>query len=147
MAPWAFYLPHRYARTALTASLKTKRVGQLQSRTLLIHCCTWHHDSALDQLLRMTCEIWSQISAALLSEDQRLKLPRFLEEEEKDPEATKQASLSCLVVHSGGLHNMLGLRPACKDFMKRSFSESLSMLCFLSVFCQGCKVLECSGAQ
>ncbi|KAK9804064.1 hypothetical protein WJX73_000738 [Symbiochloris irregularis] len=31
-----------------------------------------------------------QISAALLSEDQRLKLPRFLEEEEKDPEATKQ---------------------------------------------------------
>ena len=33
----------------------------------------------------------SQISAALLSEDQRLKLPRFLEEEEKDPEATRQA--------------------------------------------------------
>ena len=32
-----------------------------------------------------------QISAALLSEDQRLKLPKFLDEEEKDPEATKQA--------------------------------------------------------
>ncbi|BDA46201.1 hypothetical protein COCOBI_08-2930 [Coccomyxa sp. Obi] len=31
-----------------------------------------------------------QISAALLSEDQRLKLPKFLDEEEKDPEATKQ---------------------------------------------------------
>ena len=31
-----------------------------------------------------------QISAALLGEDQKLKLPRFLEEEEKDPEATKQ---------------------------------------------------------
>jgi gas vesicle protein len=34
-----------------------------------------------------------QISAALLSEDQRLKLPKFLDEEEKDPEATKQANL------------------------------------------------------
>jgi hypothetical protein len=32
-----------------------------------------------------------QISAALLSEDQRLKLPKFLDEEEKDTEATKQA--------------------------------------------------------
>ncbi|EIE24112.1 hypothetical protein COCSUDRAFT_65747 [Coccomyxa subellipsoidea C-169] len=31
-----------------------------------------------------------QISAALLSEDQRLKLPKFLDEDEKDPEATKQ---------------------------------------------------------
>lgn len=31
-----------------------------------------------------------QISAALLGEDQKLKLPRFLEDEEKDPEATKQ---------------------------------------------------------
>ena len=31
-----------------------------------------------------------QISAALLSEDQRLKLPRFLEEEERTPEETKQ---------------------------------------------------------
>ena len=35
-------------------------------------------------------ELAAQISAALLSEDQRLKLPRFLEEEEKDPEATRQ---------------------------------------------------------
>ena len=34
-----------------------------------------------------------QISAALLSEDQRLKLPKFLEEEEKSPEATKQARM------------------------------------------------------
>lgn len=33
---------------------------------------------------------WSQISKALLGEDQRLKLPRFLEEEQKDPEQTKQ---------------------------------------------------------
>jgi hypothetical protein len=31
-----------------------------------------------------------QISKALLSDDQRLKLPRFLEEEKKSPEATKQ---------------------------------------------------------
>lgn len=31
-----------------------------------------------------------QISAALLSEDQRLKLPKFLDDEEKSPEATKQ---------------------------------------------------------
>ena len=37
-----------------------------------------------------------QISAALLSEDQRLKLPKFLEEEEKSPEATKQARRACL---------------------------------------------------
>ena len=34
-----------------------------------------------------------QISAALLSEDQRLKLPKFLEEEEKSPEATKQVRM------------------------------------------------------
>ena len=32
-----------------------------------------------------------QISAALLTDEQRLKLPRFLEEEAKDPEKTKQA--------------------------------------------------------
>mmetsp|Transcript_16459 Transcript_16459/g.35579 ORF Transcript_16459/g.35579 Transcript_16459/m.35579 type:complete len:146 (-) Transcript_16459:698-1135(-) len=31
-----------------------------------------------------------QLSKALLGDDQRLKLPRFLEEEEKDPEQTKQ---------------------------------------------------------
>jgi hypothetical protein len=31
-----------------------------------------------------------QISKALLGDDQKLKLPRFLEDEEKDPEATKQ---------------------------------------------------------
>ncbi len=34
-----------------------------------------------------------QISKALLSDDQRLKLPRFLEEEKKSPEATKQVHL------------------------------------------------------
>lgn len=34
-----------------------------------------------------------QISKALLSDDQRLKLPRFLEEEKKSPEATKQVLL------------------------------------------------------
>ena len=44
-----------------------------------------------------------QISAALLSEDQRLKLSKFLDEEEKDTEATKQAcpdikSLPCAFV-------------------------------------------------
>ena len=37
---------------------------------------------------RFVCTL--QISAARLGEDQKLKLPRFLEEEEKDPEATKQ---------------------------------------------------------
>lgn len=31
-----------------------------------------------------------QISRALLGEDQRLRLPRFLEEEDMDPEVTKQ---------------------------------------------------------
>ena len=31
-----------------------------------------------------------QISAALLNEEQRLRLPKFLDEEEKSPEATKQ---------------------------------------------------------
>ena len=31
-----------------------------------------------------------QISRALLGEDQRIRLPRFLEEEELDPEVTKQ---------------------------------------------------------
>jgi len=31
-----------------------------------------------------------QISKALLGDDQRLRLPRFLEDEAKDPEATKQ---------------------------------------------------------
>ena len=36
-----------------------------------------------------------QISAALLTDEQRLKLPRFLAEEEaKDPEQTKQARRS-----------------------------------------------------
>ncbi len=30
-----------------------------------------------------------QISQALLGDDQRLRLPRFLEEEEEDPEVTK----------------------------------------------------------
>eukprot|EP01025_Chloroclados_australasicus_P034890 TRINITY_DN3561_c0_g1_i1.p2 TRINITY_DN3561_c0_g1~~TRINITY_DN3561_c0_g1_i1.p2 ORF type:complete len:146 (+),score=21.84 TRINITY_DN3561_c0_g1_i1:44-439(+) len=31
-----------------------------------------------------------QISRALLNDDQKIRLPRWLEEEEKDPEATKQ---------------------------------------------------------
>lgn len=31
-----------------------------------------------------------QISQALLGDDQRLRLPRFLEDEEEDPEVTKQ---------------------------------------------------------
>lgn len=31
-----------------------------------------------------------QISAALLNDEQRLRLPKFLDEEEKSPEATKQ---------------------------------------------------------
>ena len=34
-----------------------------------------------------------QISKALLTEDQKLKLPRFLEDEVKDPERTKQVGL------------------------------------------------------
>jgi hypothetical protein len=33
---------------------------------------------------------WVQISKALLTEDQKLKLPRFLEDEVRDPEQTKQ---------------------------------------------------------
>lgn len=41
-----------------------------------------------------------QISAALLTDEQRLKLPRFLEEEAKDPEKTKQAWPSDLVSKS-----------------------------------------------
>ena len=41
-----------------------------------------------------------QISSALLSEDQRLKLPRFLEEEEKDPEATRQVCRPAIVLLS-----------------------------------------------
>ena len=31
-----------------------------------------------------------QISRAILGEDQRIRLPRFLEEEDEDPEITKQ---------------------------------------------------------
>ena len=46
-----------------------------------------------------------QISAALLNDEQRLRLPKFLDEEEKSPEATKQVCrplcLSCLVVLRG----------------------------------------------
>ena len=48
-----------------------------------------------------------QISAALLSEDQRLKLPRFLEEEEKDPEATKQVHAAELI-DAGSVHKLHG---------------------------------------
>ncbi len=51
----------------------------------------------LSALQNQVCSSFSlcnpQISGALLGEDQKLKLPRFLEEEEKDPEATKQARL------------------------------------------------------
>ncbi len=43
-----------------------------------------------------------QISAALLTDEQRLKLPRFLAEEEaKDPEQTKQARLAAWGVQCG----------------------------------------------
>lgn len=34
-----------------------------------------------------------QISRAILGQDQKLRLPKFLEEEEKSPEATKQVGL------------------------------------------------------
>ena len=41
-----------------------------------------------------------QISAALLNDEQRLRLPKFLDEEEKSPEATKQV---CRLFTSGAL--------------------------------------------
>lgn len=34
-----------------------------------------------------------QISRAILGQDQKLRLPKFLEEEEKSPEATKQVGV------------------------------------------------------
>ena len=43
-----------------------------------------------------------QISRAILGQDQKLRLPKFLEEEEKSPEATKQVcscSLACMSTH------------------------------------------------
>ena len=44
-----------------------------------------------------------QISRAILGQDQKLRLPKFLEEEEKSPEATKQVrscSIVCMSAHS-----------------------------------------------
>ncbi len=60
-----------------------------------------------------------QISAALLNDEQRLRLPKFLDEEEKSPEATKQvciplnsvALLACM--HPG--QYMSTLPPQSKD--------------------------------
>lgn len=50
-----------------------------------------------------------QISAALLSEDQRLRLPRFLDDkEDKDPEATKQASTLCIAPPAVGIYSAPG---------------------------------------
>ena len=55
-------------------------------------------------LIQSTCLVWHacteksyslvacQISRAILGQDQKLRLPKFLEEEEKSPEATKQVS-------------------------------------------------------
>jgi hypothetical protein len=39
-----------------------------------------------------------QISRAILGQDQKLRLPKFLEEEEKSPEATKQVR-SCNIAY------------------------------------------------
>lgn len=38
-----------------------------------------------------------QISRAILGQDQKLRLPKFLEEEEKSPEATKQVGLKAVL--------------------------------------------------
>ena len=45
-----------------------------------------------------------QISKTLLGDDQKLKLPRFLEEEQKTPEATKQVAHSTI---SAGFRKLL----------------------------------------
>ena len=44
------------------------------------------------------CECCLQISRAILGQDQKLRLPKFLEEEEKSPEATKQVSMMSISV-------------------------------------------------
>ena len=54
----------------------------IQSSCLVWHACTEKSYSLV------AC----QISRAILGQDQKLRLPKFLEEEEKSPEATKQVS-------------------------------------------------------
>lgn len=56
-----------------------------------------------------------QISKALLSDDQRLRLPRFLEEEKKSPEATKQAHAAACLLSTGTAAVPLPLRPPIKQ--------------------------------
>lgn len=55
-----------------------------------------------------------QISKALLGDDQRIKLPRFLEEDApKDPEQTKQVRRSCgcaPAVNAAALNQVLLVR-------------------------------------
>ncbi len=56
-----------------------------------------------------------QISKALLSDDQRLRLPRFLEEEKKSPEATKQAHAATCPLSTGAAAVSLPPYPPSKE--------------------------------
>lgn len=55
----------------------------IKCSTVVVPCC----------LLGANCSVFMQISRAILGQDQKLRLPKFLEEEEKSPEATKQVGL------------------------------------------------------
>ena len=60
------------------------------SALLLSHVC---QKALAIESWNMEVDGCMQISKALLTEDQKLKLPRFLEDEVRDPEATKQVSV------------------------------------------------------
>lgn len=63
-----------------------------------------------------------QISRAILGQDQKLRLPKFLEEEEKSPEATKQ--VGCKLSDSYR-HGVYAGKPHC-------FLDALETLCHLT---------------
>lgn len=63
---------------------------------------TWHMPAMICAAVHVSF-YYIQISRAILGQDQKLRLPKFLEEEEKSPEATKQVrscSIACMSAHS-----------------------------------------------
>lgn len=58
--------------------------------SVVVPCCLAHLLLGANFCKR---SVFMQISRAILGQDQKLRLPKFLEEEEKSPEATKQVGL------------------------------------------------------
>ena len=152
LEPWAFCLHHRclcyVAIVNFTASEQlmvhaVSGAALLQMHLELLACPITRKLCSHIPLNIQSTECCLQISRAILGQDQKLRLPKFLEEEEKSPEATKQVLLTVWWL----------MMPMCeKSLRSKVHSASRSglnkdMMRVSSLCCSiGCPVIHSKGA-